>query len=390
LQEAQVNKYLTLTKTELFMRWKSTIMKKPVLVLLSLICLAIFQSPAQDVKPPVRIAMVGLVHDHAMGFLPRLAGQTDVQLVGIVETNQDLIKRYSERFHLDPNVFYPSLNALFKKTNVQAVATFTSTFDHVRVVEACAARGVDVMMEKPLATNLKQARAIETAVKRSGIQLIVNYETSWYPGNRAAYTMVHDEHQIGGIQRIVFHDGHRGPKEIGCSSNFLAWLTDPVLDGGGAINDFGCYGADLATWLMDGAKPLSVFAVARHFKPDLYPKVEDDATIVLNYPEAEVILEPSWNWPFDRKDMEVYGQTGYVLVPQPDLLRVRTAKQSNEVEITPPMLSGPGADPLSYLAAVVRGEIKPTGLASLEVNMTVVEILDAAHESARTGKRIKP
>ena len=344
---------------------------------------------AQETKPPVRFAMVGLSHDHAKGFIPRLAGRTDVQLVGIVETNQDLIARYSRQFHLDPNLFYPSLEALFARTNPQAVATFTSTFGHEEVVKFCAAHGVDVMMEKPLATNMKQARAIEAAVKKSGIQLIVNYETTWYPGNQAAYTMVHDEHQIGDIRRIVVHDGHRGPVEIGCSTNFLAWLTDPILNGGGAINDFGCYGADLATWLFDGQKPVSVFAVAHHFKPDVYPKVEDDATIVVTYPKAEVILEPSWNWPFDRKDMEIYGQTGYVFVPQPNLLRVRTAKTSNETEITPPPVIGANADPISYLAAVVRREIKPTGLSSLEANMIVVEILDAAHKSVQTGKQIK-
>src|SRR6266568_1773181 len=105
---------------------------------------------AQDPKPPVRIAIVGLSHDHALGFIPRLQGQTDVQLAGIVETNEALITRYSQRFNLDSNLFYPSLEALFAQTNVQAVATFTSTFDHARVVETCAAHGVDVMMEKPL------------------------------------------------------------------------------------------------------------------------------------------------------------------------------------------------------------------------------------------------
>jgi len=364
-------------------------MKKSLFLFAAAVWLTALGAYSQDTKPPVRFAMVGLNHDHAMSFIPRLAGRTDVQLVGIVETNQDLIARYSGRFHLNPNLFYPSLEALFAKTNVQAVATFTSTFDHEGVVEICAAQGVDVMVEKPLATNLKQARAIEAAVKKSGIQIIVNYETTWYPGNQAAYTMVHDEHQIGDIRRIVVHDGHRGPKEIGCSTNFLAWLTDPILNGGGAINDFGCYGADLATWLFDGQKPISVFAVARRIKPDVYPKVEDDATIVLTYPKAEVILQPSWNWPFDRKDMEVYGQTGYVLVPQPNLLRMRTAKIPSETEITPPPVSGANADPLSYLAAVVRREIKPTGLASLEVNMIVVEILDAAHKSVQTGKEIK-
>jgi predicted dehydrogenase len=347
-------------------------------------------APAQQQsdKPPVRFAMVGLVHDHAMGFLPRLEGRTDVQLVGIVETNRDLIQRYSSRFHLSPDLFYSNLDDLFAHTKIQAVATFTSTYDHEGVVEACAAHGVDVMMEKPLATNMKQARAIEAAAQKGGIQVFVNYETSWYPGNTAAYSLVHDQHQIGEIRRMVFHHGHRGPKEIGCSTNFLAWLTDPVLNGGGAINDFGCYGADIATWFFDGEKPLSVVAVARHFKPDVYPKVEDDATIILNYPKAEVILEPSWNWPMDRKDMEIYGVSGQVLVPEADKLLERTWAAPKETEITPPPLTGAQADPVSYFAAVVRKEVAPTGLASLPVNVTVVEILDAAQKSAKSGKKV--
>ena len=306
-----------------------------------------------------------------------------------METNQALISRYSRHFHLTPDLFHPSLDDLFAKTSVQAVATFTDIYDHQHVVEDCAAHGVDVMMEKPLAVNAKAARAIAAAAKKGHIQVFVNYETSWYPGNQEAYVMVHDEHQIGGIRRIVAHDGHWGPKEIGCSTNFLAWLTDPVLNGGGALNDFGCYGADLATWFMDGRKPISVFAVTRQFKPNIYPKVEDDATVVLTYPQATVILEPSWNWPFNVKDLEIYGQTGYVLVPQDDELRFRTGKMDDEQEITPPPLTGSNADSLSYLAAVVRGEIKPAGPASLDVNVTVTEILDAAHKSARTGKAVK-
>ena len=362
-------------------------MKKIVLALLSSICFAAFCASAQDEKPPVHLAIVGLVHDHAMGFFPRFQGRQDVQLVGVVETDPALIARYSQKFNLSPSLFYPSLDALLAATNVQAVATFTDIYDHQRVVETCAAHHVDVMMEKPMAVNVKAARAIADAVKKSGIQLVVNYETTWYAGNQAAYTMVYDQHQIGDIRRIVAHDGHQGPKEIGCSTNFLNWLTDPVLNGGGAVNDFGCYGADLATWLMDGQKPLSVVCVTRHIKPDVYPKVEDDATIVLAYPKAEVVLEPSWNWPWNRKDLEIYGQTGYVFVPTPNELRVRHGNQ-DETATTLPALTGVNADPLSYLVAVVRGEIKPSGLSGLDDNIIVVEILDAAHESARTGRRV--
>ena len=358
-------------------------------ILAGCLCLGAGAALAQSDQPPVRFALVGLVHDHAFGFLPRLKDQHDLQLVGIVETNQALITRYAKRFHLPPEIFFPSLDELFATTNAQAVATFTSTFDHERVVEACAAHGVDVMMEKPLATNMKQARAIQAAAAKGGIQVFVNYETSWYPGNTEAYRLVHEEHQIGPIRRMVFHHGHPGPKEIGCSTNFLGWLTDPVLNGGGAINDFGCYGADLATWFLDGAKPISVTAVALHIKPEVYPKVEDDATIVLAYPQAEVVLQPSWNWPFNRKDMEIYGQTGQVLVPVADQVLLQTENATEPKEIKPPALTGPNVDPVAYLAAVVRKQIKPEGLASLDVNVTVVEILEAAQKSARTGKTIK-
>ncbi|MBI1841780.1 MAG: Gfo/Idh/MocA family oxidoreductase [Verrucomicrobia bacterium] len=341
----------------------------------------------QNAKAPVRVAVAGLAHDHALGFFPRLRDRPEVELVGVVETNRALIEAYSRRFNLSPRLFYPSLDALFSRTQAQAVAAFTSTFEHLAVVERCAKERVDVMMEKPLAVNMKHARGIEAAAKRGGVQVFVNYETTWYPANHAAYEMVHDRKEIGEIRRIVVHDGHRGPKEIGCSSHFLAWLTDPILNGGGALNDFGCYGADLATWLLDGQRPLSVQATTQRIKPDVYPKVEDEATIVLAYPRAQAIIQASWNWPFDRKDMEIYGRAGYVLAPASSLLRARLPN-SKETEITPPALANPNADPISYLVAVARKEIVPSGLSSLSVNMTVVEILDAAHASARTGKRV--
>jgi scyllo-inositol 2-dehydrogenase (NADP+) len=353
-------------------------------LILALLCSA---GSAEQALPPVRFAIFGLEHDHASGFIPRTKDRTDIQLAGIIESRPELVLRYAKRFQLSSTLFFNSLDELLAQTNIQAVATFTSTFRHRQVVELCAPKGLHVMMEKPLAVNMEHAHAIEAAAKKNGVQIIVNYETTWYPGNQAAYTMVHAGRAFGDVRKIVVHDGHRGPKEIGCSADFLRWLTDPILNGGGALPDFGCYGADLITWLMKGARPTSVFAVTQHIKPDIYPKVEDEATIVLTYPKAQGIIQASWNWPIDRKDMEVYCQTGQVLVPRADLLRVHRQGEP-EKEITPGALSGPEADPLSYLAAVARGDIKPTGLSSLAVNLTVTEILDAARESARSGKRI--
>lgn len=362
-------------------------MFKFLVLLVSSVALGILPTTAADSESPVRFAIYGLSHDHAAGFIPRTRGREDIQLAGIIEPRQDLVARYARQFHLDRNLFFPSLDELLAHTNIQAVAIFTSTYDHPKVVELCAAHHLHAMMEKPLAVSVKDARRIETAAKRGGIQVIVNYETTWYPGNQAAYSIVHDEKAVGDIRKVVIHDGHRGPKEIGCSADFLAWLTDPVLNGGGALMDFGCYGADLMTWLMDGQRPTSVMAVTQHIKPDVYPKVEDEATIVLTYPKAQAILQASWNWPFDRKDMEIYGRTGYVLVPHPNVLKVRKPG-GEEQEVTPPALTAPQTDSLTYLASIASGKTKPTGLSSLQVNMVVTEILEAAKNSAKTGRRI--
>jgi predicted dehydrogenase len=356
-------------------------------LVVALLCLGLPCARSAEGEPPVRLAIVGLVHDHVRGILPELARRHDIQLVGVVETNEGAIGYYAEHFHLDRALVFPSIEALAAKTKVEAVATFTSTFDHRGVVEACARLGIDVMMEKPMAVSMDHARAISAAAAKGAIQVVVNYETTWYPSTQKAYDVVHGQRAIGDVRRIVVCDGHRGPVAIGCSPYFLGWLTDPVQNGGGALMDFGCYGADLVTWLMEGRRPDSVFAVTRNLQPGDYPKVDDDATIVLTYPTAQAVLEPSWDWSFGRKDMDIYGQTGALRLPDRNSLYLRMADGA-ESRLPTPALSGPDGDSLSYLAAVVRGRIKPSGLSSLEVNMVVTEILDAARESARTGRRI--
>jgi predicted dehydrogenase len=343
-------------------------------------------SAAPDTKAPVRLAVVGLVHDHARLLFPMLAGRSDIELVGIVEPDQEIVGYYKSHFHLEDALFFPTFESLLAKTRVQAVATFTSTADHRRVVEMCAPKGIDVMMEKPLASNLADARAIAAAAEKGGIQLVINFETTWYPSNHLAYDLVNRQHAIGGLRKILVQDGNQGPVGIKTTPYFLKWLTDPA-QGGGALRDFGCYGADLVTWLMDGKSPASVLAVTQNFQGADYPSVEDESTIILTYPNAQAIIQASWNWPYGRKDMEIYGEHGSAIIPTRDVVRLRVDDSSERV-LSAPGLRAPETDQLSYLAAVVRGEVRPSGLSSLAVNLTVTEILDAARESARTGRRV--
>jgi len=335
----------------------------------------------------LRVGVVGFVHDHLSGFFGQLRAHPEIQIVGYVEPNRQLATQVADQRRLDKSLIFADLEEMLAKTHPQAVVTYTSTFDHRRVVEVCARQGVHVMMEKPLAVSIEDARAIEKAARDGKINVMVNYETTWYRSNQAAYDLVH-ENALGEIRKIVVHDGHRGPKEIGCSAQFLAWLTDPKLNGGGALFDFGCYGADLATWLMDGQRPLTVTAVTQRIKPEVYPKVDDEATILVTYPKAQLIIQASWNWPFDRKDMEVYGKTGQVLTVARNDVRVRRTGANQEQLVAGKPLAGPYGDNLSYLRGVVTGQIKADGPSSLEINMIATEILDAARKSAATGKTV--
>jgi len=354
-----------------------------------LVCIAAsFSYPvlAQN-QPPLRVGIVGLVHGHVHGFLEQSRHSREAEIVGIAEPDQKLLSAAASRYGFEPSQLFTNLEEMLTKVQPQAVLVYTNTFDHRRVVETCARHGVHVIMEKPLAVSFEDALAIQKAAQSAKIHVLVNYETSWYASNHAAYDLVHTG-AIGEIRKVVVHDGHSGPKEIGVQPEFLAWLTDPRLKGGGALFDFGCYGADLMTWLMDGRRPLTVTAVTQQIKPQIYARVDDEATIILTYPRAQAIIQASWNWPFDRKDMEVYGQMGYAITVKRDEIRVRRGGDAKEEQIAAEPVASPYDSELSYVRAVILDGTKEDELSSLKTNVTVTEILDAARRSAKSGTTV--
>ncbi|HEY6991735.1 MAG TPA: Gfo/Idh/MocA family oxidoreductase [Bryobacteraceae bacterium] len=336
-----------------------------------------------------QIGVVGLVHGHVAGFFNTALKRPDVRIIGIAEPDRKLFDKYAARYHLDPALYFSSLAEMLSKAHPPAVVLYTSTLDHRSAVEECARSGVHVMMEKPLAVSYRDALSMAEAARKGNIRVLVNYETTWYASNKAAYDLLKNG-SLGDLRRVVVHDGHQGPKEIGVQPEFFHWLTDPKLNGAGALFDFGCYGADLATWLSNGKLPGAVTAVTQQIKPDIYPRVDDEANIVLEYPKAVAILQASWNWPFDRKDMEVYGRVGYVKTIRRDKIDVRLENEKQSHVMSPEPLYAPYDDSLHYFAAVIAGEVKDEhSLSSLDTNVLVTEILDAARRSAKEGRTIR-
>ena len=362
-------------------------MRHLLIALLAIVFL--FPNNSLFAQSPVKIAVVGLTHSHVNWILGR-EDRGDVEIVGIVEPDLALARRLMGRHDLSMDLLYPDMETMFAEVKPEAVTAFGSIYEHLEVVEACAPRGVHVMVEKPLAVSSEHAEKMAALARKHQIHLLTNYETTWYASNHEVKKRLRDDLAIGPVRRIIINDGHEGPMEIGVNQEFLDWLTDPVLNGGGAVIDFGCYGANLMTWLMEGKKPIAVTAELKQIKPDIYPKVDDEATILLDYPSAQGVIQASWNWPFSRKDMEVYGKTGYLIAKNNTLLLSRTEGEKQEKTENLTKRATPYDDPFAYLAAVVRGkiEVKPKDLSSLENNLVVVEILDAARESAKKGKKV--
>ena len=339
-------------------------------------------------QEPLRIGVVGLTHDHIHGLLGRKE-KGDIVIVGIAEPDTALVGRYARQYGFDRKLVYPTIGEMLRQTNPEAVMAYNDIFGHLEVVEACAPRGIHVMVEKPLAVSSEHVMRMDSLAGKYNIHLLTNYETTWYGSNAKAYEIAIHEEAIGEIRKIVFNTGHQGPVEIGCSTEFLSWLTDPVRNGAGALNDFGCYGANISTWLMKGETPLHVTAVTHTNKPQVYPQVDDEASIIVQFKKAQVVIQASWNWPYSRKDMQLYGVSGYVNCINASDMRIQQKGKRVE-ELTAPALPADRNDAFTYFANIIRGDIKvqPYDLSSLENNIRVVKILEAAKISAQTGRTI--
>jgi predicted dehydrogenase len=172
-------------------------------------------------QPPVRTAIAGLSHGHVVWLL-RNWQRDDLTVVGLWEPDQALAQRYAAQYQFSPDLIYGDLETMLDTVKPEAVCAFGSIYEHLQVVEACAPRQIHVMVEKPLAVSMAHAEKMAHLARTHGIHLLTNYETTWYASTYAAYRMAVEEGTLGAIRKILVHDGHFGPVEIGYNAEFLA------------------------------------------------------------------------------------------------------------------------------------------------------------------------
>lgn len=335
-----------------------------------------------------KLAIVGLDHDHVWGLLKDLTEEPNAELVAIADGHPELVDRAKTK--VPANVkFYSDFVKMLDEMKPDGIIVTTENDRHLEILRECAKRHINYSTEKPLATTAADAREMERLANQAGIKVMVNYWNVWVAPTHELYHRVKDN-QVGPIEKIIVQYGHQGPKEIGVSKYFGDWLYDPVKNGGGAIMDFGCYGAEWAVWLK--GRPSRVSAVTQKLKVAQHNSVDDDATVILDYPDGQAIIEASWDWPYSMGQVEVFGPRGSLLATRNDLFFrsptdnvAKVGLEGERVALDPPPRVT--SNPISYFVDCIRNNKPIEDPLSMKLNVQVIEILDAARESARTGKQ---
>jgi predicted dehydrogenase len=344
------------------------------------------ETPAPSAPQKTRIAIVGLDHDHVWELLKYIAGEPQADLVAIADDHPDLVKRAQTQVPQSVH-FYRDYIKMLDEAKPAAVFVTTSNDRHLAILRECAKRHIHYSTEKPMATNISDAREMQRLADEAGIKLMVNYWNAWAA---SSHELIHrvKAAELGPIQRITVQYGHNGPKEIGISKEFADWLYDPVKNGGGAIMDFGCYGAEWALWLK--GRPTRVYATTRKLKADQHNRVDDDATIVLDYSDASIIIESSWDWPYGMDRVYVFGPKGSFLARRDDLYFRSSSAEGDQPpdgqRLNLTQLSHETSNPIAYLLDRIRTNQLIEDPLSAKLNVQVMEILDAARASVRTGR----
>ena len=329
-----------------------------------------------------KIAIIGMVHSHVWGHLKPMLDGKDARLVGIAETNPELIAEAKKRGAVNTPIF-DDYKKMLDQAKPDIVWAFVENNRHLEIAKACAPRKVHLIFEKPLASTYADALEIQKLARTHDIKVLTNYQMAWWAANYTAKAQA-DSGAVGQVWRLHGIVGHGGPGSRGVDKYFFDWLTDPEKNGAGALMDFGCYNALWSLWYL--GRPESVYASVNQLRPQTFPKVEDNATLILHYKNGVGLFEGSWDLPRSYQDLEIFGLKGSLYMKQQGV-ELRQGREANAITMEP--LPPERSEPIAYMVHALKNKAAIEGLVALDINVGVNEIIEAAKMSVKSGQAVK-
>ena len=330
----------------------------------------------------VKVGFIGLRHGHSWRQLSDISGIDEAEFVGVAESIPGLV---DEARKVQPETHYASdYREFVRSRKPEIVWAFVENNRHLEIVEFLAPLGIHVIFEKPLAGSYADAVRIRELAREHGIQVMTNYQMAWWPSNHEMRRQA-AEGKIGKVWRLhgVVGNGGPAPRDLR-RKVFFDWLTDPKANGAGALVDFGIYSATWAVWHL--GLPSNVYATVNSLQPDRFPKVEDNAVMVLSYPHGVGIFEGSWDLPRGFQQLELFGRTGSLSLDRDSLAYRDGREKAVDIEAAP--LGPADSHPIRYMIDRVSAGKPLEHIVALNINVDAVQILEAAKRSARTLRSV--
>jgi len=218
-------------------------------------------------------AVIGLGHISQVAVLPAFAHASNSRLVALVsgdaKKREALCKKYRARSY-----DYSELEECLASEDVDVAYIALPNDKHLEYVERCAASGVHILCEKPLALSTVECERMMRACREADVKLMTAYRLHFEPANLQAMELV--------------RSGKLGEPRF-FSSDFSFQVNDDNIRvtrerGGGPVWDIGIYCINAARYLFR-AEPTEITAVAARGKGDpRFEEVDEAVSVVMRFP----------------------------------------------------------------------------------------------------------
>lgn len=310
----------------------------------------------------VRVAVVGagfwgMNHARVLSEIP------DSELVGICDIDIEKAKRAAIKYNAEG--YYDDYEELIRKSRPEAVTICTPSTTHAALTIASLNKGLDVLVEKPMATSIEEAVRIMDVQRETGRNVMVGFVERFNPAVRFALKLVSDD-EVG---QVILSYSRR-----------IGWWPERIGDVG-VVKDTAVHDIDL-TLKFFGGLPDTVFARAGRLR-HMY---EDHAQIFLTFGSGKSsIIEANWLTPRKKREMHITGERGVISVKF--IEQEVTIEREDQLTVPNLKYAEPLRLELQHFISSVKDSSKPQVDSADGLRTTLIG--EAILQSAETNRQIR-
>lgn len=353
--------------------------------------------------PPFRIVGISFDHMHMGDLLREVQEHPQAEIAAIFDPDMAKMQGAIANFAIPLEQVFTDFDACMAAGNYDMAILCAATAEHADYTERLAPHGLHVMVEKPFAGSVADARRMLAAMEGTGRTLAINWPLNWVESHVTAKELI-DAGTIGEVIEVHHYGGNRGPlyhiadkievspEEVERQKPHSWWYKK--ASGGGSLLDYLGYGATLGTWYLDGRAPLEVTCVV-----DETPGIEVDqhAIAICRYSFGLSKMETRWGTFTDPWTIQPQPKCGFVLVGTDgtisswdyvDHVTVQTRGRPEPHQVPVKPLPAGRRSAIDYMIDRITRGLPPEGPLDPALCLTAQRIVDTAVQSAATKRTL--